>query len=218
MTKDISRVCKAFGDGKTSKTIYLKKGMKYKNDPKWEEWKKIDPDVYNSRHIIEFNVKWAVKDCFVPLIKAWNAYCRKNKQTEGVNNSCGYRNPYYNATLGMSSETSAHMSGLAMDCAPNNGNVKGLADFWYKMCKDPNCPIKFDQILREYYTDSTGKVHTWVHIGFAKMNTCNNILPSGNKYYQRGQYFPDYAAKAPAGQHGQCITIMKTREIKYVVQ
>ena len=141
------------------------------------------PNTNISRKIYS-NIQDALQNCWIPLRRAWEEYCKQRGWNPTWNITSGYR-----PTTGTAK--SAHEVGWAIDVQPYHKNnedkrtkVLVLGDFIYNYCKS-NRNIKLDQLLVEY----NSRYSIWVHIGYKRPSTGE----------QRGQYWPDYNAK---GSHG----------------
>ena len=139
----------------------------------------------NIPRYIYTNVQDALKNCWIPLRRAWESYCSQMGWNPTWNITSGYR-----PTTGTAK--SAHEVGWAIDVQPHykdnedkRAKVLALGEFIYNYCKT-NRNLKVDQLLVEY----NSRYSIWVHIGYKRPSTGE----------QRGQYWPDYNAN---GSHGQ---------------
>jgi len=164
------------------------RGSKYEN-------RKVITNELARQHIGE-----AMRNLWVPIRKAWNAYMESQHQNPSWTITSGYRPVGYHYSGGgtQSNNGSAHIYGYAIDVQPyftdnssKRANVKKLAAF-IKSFLSQNRQYPFDQILVEYTGNFNTTGSAWVHIGYRR--------PNGD---QRREYWGAYAANAGKGQHGQ---------------
>jgi len=90
----------------------------------------------------------------------------------------GYRPPALNKAV-RGSQTSAHLTGLAADIRPEEGNIIDLARIIATL------PMEYDQLILEYITEKDGEITgcKWIHIGFSRNRNRGQILAYDGKKY-----------------------------------
>lgn len=91
----------------------------------------------------------------------------------------GYRSQALNKAVG-GSKSSAHLTGMAADIHPKNGDIMDLAALIATM------EMEFDQLILEKTTVKNGEILgcQWLHIGFSRTKNRNQILAWDGKAYK----------------------------------
>lgn len=91
----------------------------------------------------------------------------------------GYRPPALNKAVG-GSRTSSHLTGMAADIHPKNGNIMDLAALIANMYMD------FDQLILEKTTVKNGEITNcqWLHVGYSRTNNRRQVMAWDGKTYK----------------------------------
>ena len=114
--------------------------------------KKIDntPNKEITKHLTEL-----VEKLLDPLREEWTKYCEENKLgSPAIEVTSGYRCEQLNKLVGGAS-TSSHLTGYAVDCINESGDITDFYKFILDYLKDKN----YDECFIE-----TSKTSKWIHI------------------------------------------------------
>ena len=114
--------------------------------------KKIDntPNKEITKHLTAL-----VDNLLDPLREAWESYCKTNKLGDpGIRITSGFRCKDLNDLI-KGSKTSSHLTGYAVDCINESGDITDFYKFILDYLKDKN----YDECFIE-----TSKTSKWIHI------------------------------------------------------